>query len=253
MSKRAFYIWGLHSVKALLTFNPHLALEVSLRAHPDSPALDELGALSEQMGISVKRVEAKALDKLSGGANHQGVVAKRRSPISGDLKAVVTASLEQSSAPIFLALDHVQDPQNLGACLRLADAAGVAALLMTASGQAPINGAAAKIASGALDTVPIVQISNLVNGLKILAKHGVWIIGTDDAATDNYANTDMLGPVCIVMGSEGRGLRQRTREMCDFLVSIPVEGYVGSLNVTHAAAVVLFEARRQRESARDRC
>ena len=119
---------------------------------------------------------------------------------------------------------------------------------MTDSGQAPINGVAAKIASGALDTIPIVQISNLANGLKALAKAGIWLIGTDDSASDNYTNIDMSGPICIVLGSEGNGLRHRTRELCDFVVSIPIEGYVGSLNVASAAAVCLFEARRQRHT-----
>ena len=250
MSKKSFHVWGLHSVKALLRFNPHLTLEIWLRESQESESLSEILALAQGAGVSVNRVAAKALDKLSNGANHQGVVAKRRSPVSSDLKALLNAAFEKQAAPIFVALDQIQDPQNLGACLRLADAAGVAGLLMSESGQAPVNGVSAKIASGALDTVPIVQISNLANGLKLMAKHGIWLIGTDDSAADNYENTEMLGPICIVLGSEGKGLRQRTREICDFLVSIPIEGHVGSLNVASAAAVCLFEARRQRRAKR---
>lgn len=249
MSKKSFHVWGLHSVKALLTFNPHLALNVWLKEPPRSEAQDEIFALAQTAGVSIEIVAAKALDKLSKGANHQGVVANRRSPAITDLKSFLTETLEKEAAPIFLALDQIQDPQNLGTCLRLADTAGVAGVVITEAGQAPISGTAAKIASGAMDSVPIVQIANLGNGLRALAKSGVWIIGTDDSATDIYSNTDMRGPICLVMGSEGEGLRHRTRELCDFLVSIPVEGYVGSLNVANAAAVCLFEARRQRQVA----
>lgn len=248
MSKKSFHVWGLHSVKALLTFNPHLALEVCLRDSQDSESLTEIGSLAKTAGVSVNLVASKALDKLSQGANHQGVVAHRRSPVLTDLKAHLRSVLESQPAPIFVALDQIQDPQNLGACLRLADAAGVVGLVIGGSGQAPINGVVAKIASGALDTVPIVQVGNLASGLQILADRGIWLIGTDDSATENYADTDMLGPICFVFGSEGSGLRQRTRDVCDFLVSIPIEGHVGSLNVASAAAVCLFEARRQRQA-----
>lgn len=252
MAKRTFYVWGLHCVSTMLRFNPQDALELWIREHNDNPALAELATVSESAGLPVQHVSAKALDKLSGGSNHQGVVAKRRSPVIQNLSQVAESAMSafaehgNAASPVFLALDQVQDPQNLGACIRLADAAGVAAVILTTSGQAPLNGVVAKVASGAMDTVNIVQVPNLGQGLVKLKDAGVWIIGTDDKASDCYTDTDMSGPICLVLGSEGEGIRSRTRELCDFLVSIPIGGAVGSLNVSNAAAVCLFEAQRQR-------
>lgn len=265
MAKRTFHIWGLHAVSAMLRFNPQDALEIWLR-EPDGPAnLSELAAMAENAGVAIKYVSMKALDKLSNAANHQGVVANRRNPANADLGELAQQAMalfenelvdESSSvnrltknnpAPIFLALDQIKDPQNFGACLRLADLAGVSAVVVAGSGQAPLNGVVAKVASGAMDSVQIVQVSNLAQGILKLKQAGFWVIGTDDQATENYYDTDMTGPICLVLGSEGQGMRNRTGELCDFLVSIPTDGVVGSLNVSNAAAVCLFEARRQRQ------
>ena len=240
----------------MLKFNPQDALEIWLREANDVSTHADLAIAAERAGASIKYVSMKALDKLSNGANHQGVVANRRNPAAGDLQVVAEASMKHSddasarstdsAAPIFLALDQIKDPQNFGACLRLADLAGVSAVLVAGAGQAPLNGVVAKVASGAMDSVQIVQISNLAQGLLKLKKAGFWIVGTDDQASDAYHDTDLTGPICLVLGSEGQGMRSRTTELCDFLISIPTTGIVGSLNVSNAAAVCLFEARRQR-------
>ncbi|MEM7465305.1 MAG: 23S rRNA (guanosine(2251)-2'-O)-methyltransferase RlmB [Pseudomonadota bacterium] len=248
MSKRSFIVWGTHSVSALLKFNPHQLLEIWLREPIEqSGPLNALRQLCESADIRFNAADKKQLDKLTGGANHQGAVARRRSPIRSDLENLVDGILETQPNPLFLALDQVQDPQNFGSCLRLADAAGVSGVIIPGTSQAPISGVVAKVASGALDSVPIVQINNLGNGLRLLKKKGVWVVGTDDAANEIYTDTDLSGATCLVLGSEGEGLRQRTRETCDFVVSIPMTGEVGSLNVANAAAVCLFEARRQRQ------
>ncbi|MGR8950310.1 MAG: 23S rRNA (guanosine(2251)-2'-O)-methyltransferase RlmB [Gammaproteobacteria bacterium] len=246
MAKRPFNIWGTHAVSSLLKHNPHLALEIWISDQRQADPLNEIAVLCDAAGVSVTYLSNKAMDKLCNDANHQGVIAKRRSPASSDLQGVATKVLAENPTPIFVALDQVQDPQNLGACLRLADAAGASGLLIAESGQAPLSGVVAKVASGAMDTVPIIQINNFGNGLRVLAKLGVWIVGTDDSASQSYADVDMTAPVCLVLGSEGDGLRHRTREICDHLVTIPIVGEVGSLNVSNAAAVCLFEARRQR-------
>ena len=247
MAKRPFNIWGTHAVTALLQHNPHQALEVWLSSERRSEGLEAIRTQCEAAGITVTSIAAKALDKLSNQANHQGVVAKRRSPVTADIASLQIEVQQKRLPPLYVALDQVKDPQNLGACLRLADAAGVAGLIIPEASQAPLSGVVAKVASGAMDTIPIVQINNFGNGLRDLAKQGVWIVGTDDSAAQSYAETDMTVPLCLVFGSEQDGLRQRTREICDYLVTIPIVGAVGSLNVSNAAAVCLFEARRQRQ------
>ena len=247
MAKRPFNIWGTHAVTALLKHNPHHALEVWLSSERNSEELIQITNHCKASGITLSSVSNKALDKLCNQANHQGAVAKRRSPITSDLGAMVSAVLQGKTAPMFMALDQVKDPQNLGACLRLADVAGVDGMIIPEASQAPLSGVVAKIASGAMDTVPIVQINNFGNGLRDRAKQGGGVVGTDDGAAQAYTEIDLTVPLCWVFGSEQDGLRQRTRDICDYLVSIPMVGAVGSLNVSNAAAVCLFEARRQRQ------
>lgn len=261
MAKRTFHVWGLHAVTTMLRLNPQDVLEIWLRESSYVAALNELADAASSVGVAIKYVSPKALDKLSNGSNHQGVVANRRSPVFLDLDEATNAAITDyetkhkaneldasayRGGPIFLALDQVKDPQNFGACLRLADAAGVSAVLVSGAGQAPLNGVVSKVASGAMDSVKILQIGNLAQGLLKLKKAGFWIIGTDDQAVDCYTEVDMTGPICLVLGSEGEGMRNLTTELCDFLVSIPTSGVVGSLNVSNAAAVCLFEAQRQR-------
>lgn len=249
MAKKSFYVWGIHSAHATLKFNPQDILEISIRQGHDSQALSDINRLAESLGLNVKLLPSKTLDKLSDGANHQGVLINRRTPAADNLDEIIASNETGANAPLYLALDQIQDPQNLGACLRVADAAGVSALLVTNAGQAPLNGIVGKVASGAMDSVQIVQLNNLAQGLIKLRRAGVWIVGTDHEAGAEYSHLDLTGPICIVLGSEGFGIRQRTRELCDYLVSIPTTGYVRSLNVANAAAVCLFEAQRQRRSA----
>jgi len=172
-------------------------------------------------------------------------------PRAGDPETQLEEALEAAQgAPLLLVLDGVQDPHNLGACLRSADAAGVTAVIAPRDRSAGLTAVARKVAAGAAETVPFVPVVNLARALRDLKERGVWLVGTDDTADKTLFEADLKGPVALVMGSEGEGLRRLTRECCDQLVSIPMAGAVESLNVSVATGVVLFEAVRQRTAAR---
>jgi 23S rRNA (guanosine2251-2'-O)-methyltransferase len=187
----------------------------------------------------------KTLDDKARGANHQGIMARVKSAKQlneNDLDAIV-ASQEQ---PLLLILDGVTDPHNLGACLRNADAAGVAAVIVPKDKSAPMTATVSKVACGAAETVPLVRVTNLARTMRALQEQGVWIAGTAGEATHDIYQAKLTGPLAIVMGAEGDGMRRLTRETCDDLIKIPMAGSVSSLNVSVASGICLFEAVRQR-------
>jgi 23S rRNA (guanosine2251-2'-O)-methyltransferase len=212
----------------------------------DAGRLAEIRALAARSGIQVTTVDAAVLDKLAEGGRHQGVLAEVVAR-SGDPETQLEEALEAASGPpLLLVLDGVQDPHNLGACLRSADAAGVAAVIVPRDRAAGLTPVVRKVAAGAAETVPLVSVVNLARTIRELKERGIWLTGTDDSADKSLYDVDLKGPLAIVMGSEGEGMRRLTRECCDQLVSIPMGGAVESLNVSVAAGVVLFEAVRQR-------
>lgn len=242
-------VWGLHACRAVLARAGADVLEMWLR---EDTAHGELAALADTavaLGLRPQRVPAATLDRLSEGAVHQGVVLRRRAPQPLDLAGLRARLAERRGTPLVLALDHPQDPHNLGACLRVADGAGADALLLPKDRSVGLTAVAAKVASGAADAVPIATVPNLVQALESLKQDGLWVVGaTDDAPGSLYA-ADLRIPLVLVLGAESEGLRRLTRASCDLLVSIPMAGSVSSLNLSTAAAVCLFEARRQRLSA----
>jgi 23S rRNA (guanosine2251-2'-O)-methyltransferase len=241
-------VWGLHAVNAVLARAPEDVLECWVRDESGNADLAALVAEATRRGVRVQRVPASTLDRLSDKAVHQGVVLRRRPPAALDLTWLRARIAEAQTPPLVLALDHPQDPHNLGACLRVADGAGADAVLIPRDRSVSLTPAAAKVASGAADSMPLVQVPNLVQALESLKTDGLWVIGTaDDAPASLYA-TDLRGPTVLVLGAEAEGLRRLTRASCDLLVSIPMAGSVSSLNLSTAAAVCLFEARRQRLS-----
>jgi 23S rRNA (guanosine2251-2'-O)-methyltransferase len=196
--------------------------------------------------VQVSTADDALLNQLAAGERHQGVVAELVAQ-AGDPETQLEEALEAAGdAPLLLVLDGVQDPHNLGACLRSADAAGVAAVIVPRDRAAGLTPVVRKVAAGAAETVPLVAVVNLARTLRELKNRGVWLVGTDDAADRTLYEADLKGPVALVMGSEGEGMRRLTRECCDQLVSIPMAGAVESLNVSVAAGVALFEAVRQR-------
>jgi len=238
--------YGIHSVRVLLSRHPQRVRRVLLAGGRDAGRLAELRSLAQRAGVQVITADDATLDKLAEGERHQGVVAEVL-PRAGDPETQLEEALEAAgSAPLLLVLDGVQDPHNLGACLRSADAAGVAAVIVPRDRAAGLTPVVRKVAAGAAETVPLVAVVNLARTLRELKERGIWLVGTDDAADNTLYDADMKGPVALVMGSEGEGMRRLTRECCDQLVSIPMAGAVESLNVSVATGVVLFEAVRQR-------
>jgi len=240
------WIIGLHAVQAALKHEPDAIREVWVDAKRQDARLRSVLAMAEQCGIPVHPEARATLDRLSGNARHQGVLAQRKATRvqqEDDLPAILAAAPEPA---LLLVLDGVQDPHNLGACLRSADAAGVHAVLAPADRAVGLTPAARKVASGAAETTPFIQVTNLARCLRELQQQGVWLVGAAGEARTRWYEVDLTGPIALVMGAEEKGLRRLTRETCDYLVSIPMAGSVASLNVSVAAGVFLFEARRQR-------
>ncbi len=234
---------GVHPVRHALAQAPERALELWLQ---DGAAGDGLAAIAQaarQAGVAIQVVPRRTLDRLAGDVRHQGVLLRQRAPSGGaDLEAL----LEGVADPLLLVLDGVQDPHNLGACLRTANAAGALAIVAPLHRGTGLTATVRKAACGAAERTPLVQVRNLARALADLKDRGIRLVGAaDDAPQDLYA-ARLDGPLALVLGAEDQGLRRLTRESCDELVGIPMRGSVESLNVSVAAAVCLYEAVRQR-------
>lgn len=240
-------IFGLHAVRLMLERHPELVRAVRLAERRDDPRVRTIEELARRHGLPVGRVDSETLKRQLGDVVHQGVVAEI-TPLPPWSEDELLAALQGSQAPILLALDGVQDPHNLGACLRTADACGALAVIVPKDRAAQLTPAARKVAAGAAETTPVVAVTNLVRSLKLLKEAGLWVVGADAAAEKSADTVDLKGPVVLVLGAEGAGLRQLTRQNCDFLVQLPQLGAVESLNVSVAAGMLLYEAVRQRGS-----
>jgi len=244
--KRAERVFGLHAVQSLLERTPgRVSVLLALESRADA-RMQAILALAEKANVPVRRVARSELDERAPGVSHQGVVAEMAAAV-----ALSESELPQflgglGRPPLLLILDGVQDPHNLGACLRTADAAGVDAVILPKDRSAPLNATARKVACGAAETVPVVRVTNLARTLRTIRDAGVWLYGAAGEAPRALYDADLSGPVALVLGGEGKGLRRLTREHCDDLVAIPLAGSVSSLNVSVATGVCLFEARRQR-------
>jgi len=240
-------IYGLHAVEALLRHHPKRVKQVWLAEGRDDPRVQTLVQLAEQSRVRVAQCERRELDAWVDGV-HQGVVADvSPSQVWGD--AMLEELLDRTEgAPLLLVLDGVTDPHNLGACLRTADAAGALAVIIPKDKSATLNATVRKVACGAAEVIPLVAVTNLARTLEKLQQRGLWVVGTAGEAEQEIYDQDLRGPIVLVMGAEGKGMRRLTREHCDFLVRLPMAGSVSSLNVSVATGVCLFEALRQRRS-----
>ena len=208
---------------------------------------DFLKQAEEILGERLHAADAERLQKLVGHDRHQGVVAlAEKMTIARTITEVVEDLEEAQQKPLFLILDGVTDPHNFGACLRVADGAGVDAVVIPKDRSASINATVSKVSSGASEVMPVITVTNLVRSMKELQEAGVWLIGTDDEAQKSIYDLDLSGSIGIVMGAEGDGMRRLTKETCDELVRIPMQGVVSSLNVSVASGVCLYEVLRQR-------
>jgi 23S rRNA (guanosine2251-2'-O)-methyltransferase len=239
------FVFGIHAVAALLARSPErIALLQVVEGRADQ-RMRQLLAVAERSGVAIQRVDRAELDKSD--VRHQGVIAQLVHQIEyseADLATIV----QRNTNPLLLILDGVTDPHNLGACLRSADAAGVVAVIAPRDNAASLTPVVRKVACGAAEVIPFIQVTNLARTLKALQEMGVWIVGTAGEADTILYEQDLSGPIALAMGAEGSGLRRLTREYCDFLVKLPMAGSVSSLNVSVATGVCLFEAVRQRQA-----
>ena len=244
--KRSETIYGMHAVRVMLERHAQRVLNVRLAEQRGDARVREIEELAQRARRPVQRVDMHSLRQQLGDVAHQGVAAEI-TPVAPWGEDELLEALQSAQAPLLLALDGVQDPHNLGACLRSADACGALAVIVPRDRAAQLTPAVRKVAAGAAETTPVVSVTNLVRTLKLLKEAGLWIVGADAAAATPARHVDLTGPVVLVVGAEGSGLRHLTRQNCDFLVSLPQRGAVESLNVSVAAAMLLYEALRQRD------
>ncbi len=239
-------IHGLHTVAAALRADPESIARLYVDRARRDERMKELRALAREAGVRVEAIERERLDELVGGARHQGAVAEGRVALAQDERELAPLLEGLSEPPFLLVLDQVQDPHNLGACLRSADAAGVHAVLLPGRRAAGLSATVRRVACGAAESVPLVQVGNLARALRALRDRGIWLVGAAGDGDTLLYEADLRGPLALVLGGEGKGLRRLTREHCDVLVRIPMAGSVASVNVSVATGICLFEAVRQR-------
>ncbi len=244
--RETHWVFGIHAVDALLQRQPNRIEELWLQQGRNDQRVQAIQQHAQQLGIECKIVPRDMLDKQVDG-RHQGVLASAK-PAQVLRDRDLTLLLDGlEAAPLLLILDGVTDPHNLGACLRTADAAGVNAVIAPKDNSASLNATVRKVACGAAEVVPFIQVTNLARTMKEIQQRGIWITGTAGEAEQDVYDADLTGAVAMVMGAEGKGMRRLTRENCDYLVKLPMAGSVSSLNVSVATGICLFEAVRQRK------
>lgn len=249
MKNSKTFVYGFHAVQTLLQQTPQRVQKIYIQAGREDQRIKQLQKLAERQHITSQILSRKELDNLTQESNHQGIVAicVATAPTQ-TFPTDIETLLEELTEPAFLLiLDGVQDPHNLGACLRSANAAGVHAVIAPKDRAVGITPVVEKVASGAAELTPFIQVTNLARTLEMLKEQGIWIYGAAEEATENLFQVDLTGPIALVLGAEGSGLRRLTQDYCDKLIKIPTMGEISSLNVSVAAGVCLFEALRQRE------
>lgn len=246
---QARYVTGLRAVEQLLANNPADVTRIYAEYRTANPRVEAVVARARSHGIDVQSANRARLEQMSGESRHQGIVAEiSRSTLLDEaaLRTLVEDRLGAGQKPLLLVLDGIQDPHNLGACLRTADAAGVDAVVVPRHGAAGLTPTVSKVAAGAAETLPFAKVSNLGKTLDWLGEYGVLRIGTSDQAPESLYETDLSGPLTLVMGHEHSGLSKAAARRCDRLVGLPMLGQVASLNVSVATGICLYEALRQR-------
>jgi 23S rRNA (guanosine2251-2'-O)-methyltransferase len=242
-------VYGVHAVEALLRHHPKRVKQLWLAESRSEPRVRALLELAGQQRVPVGQKDRRELDEWAEGV-HQGVVAEV-SPSQVWGEAMLEELLDRCEGPpLLLVLDGVTDPHNLGACLRTADAAGALAVIVPKDKSATLNATVRKVACGAAEVIPLVAVTNLARCLEKLRQRGLWTVGTAGEAEQSLYQQDLSGPTVLIMGAEGKGMRRLTRDLCDYLVRLPMSGSVSSLNVSVATGICLFEAVRQRSSGK---
>ena len=239
-------LFGIHAVQAALDYSPEKLRRAWVDHQRQDGRLKRLVDDLQTLGICPEKTERKKLDRMADGKNHQGIVVEVELPAMRSEDALKQAVTNLSESAFYLVLDQVQDPHNLGACLRTADAVGVHGIIVTKDNAAGITPTVCKVASGAAETVPVYQVTNLARVLRWLKEQNIWVVGTAGEAEQTVYDIKLDMPLALVMGTEGVGMRHLTRQHCDFLVKIPMSGQVESLNVSVAAGVLMYEVFRQK-------
>ena len=238
-------VYGVHSVRTLVEKRPETIREAVVLGGSRSGCLPELRRALDALGIPVEEVDRQRLDRMSGGGRHQGIMVRTAGTGEMGISEFEEMVIARGRSFHCLVLDGVQDPRNLGACLRSADAAGVDAVVVPRRRAASLTATALKAASGAAAIVPLVRVNNLAGTIRWLRNAGVWIVGAEGGASRTIYQAGFRLPLALVVGGEWKGLRRLTRELCDETLSIPMRGVVESLNVSVAVGVLLFEVQRQ--------
>ncbi|WP_417546143.1 23S rRNA (guanosine(2251)-2'-O)-methyltransferase RlmB [Marinobacter sp.] len=239
------FVFGWHAVEAVLKREPGRLQQVWIQTGRQDKRVKTITDSLDELGVKWAVVHRRELDERVGGV-HQGVVAAVTESREWTEDDLLTQLATSDKPPFLLVLDGVTDPHNLGACMRTCDAVGIQAVIVPKDKSASLTAVARKVACGAAETVPFVRVTNLARFLRTLKDQGVWLIGTAGEAEATLYQADFKGPVALVMGAEGTGMRRLTREHCDQLINIPMLGHVDSLNVSVATGVCLYEALRQR-------
>lgn len=248
MSKDNQWIAGINSVEAAIANDAENVREVLIEAGARNPRISEIETNARRYGIEVRRVTQQALEGIAGGLRHQGAVARYAAARAWDENELPELVEAAGGKALILVLDGVQDPHNLGACLRSAAAAGATAVVIPKDKAVQVNATVRKTSAGAADSIPVIRATNLARCMRDLQQMGVWLYGLAGDATASLYKIDLRGNVALVLGGEADGLRRLTREHCDQLVKIPMPGTTESLNVSVATGVSLFEAVRQRQA-----
>ena len=243
---------GIHAVEAALNHDVGNLVELYIESGSQNARVKELGERARELGVKPHARDRAALDRMTGGARHQGVVARYNAPAALAESALAGLVGQAGREALLLVLDGVTDPHNFGACLRSAEAAGVTAVVVPKDRAVGVTPTVRRASAGAADRVPIVSVTNLARALKALKDAGVWLVGLAGDTPQSIYAVDLDGPIAVVLGGEGEGMRRLTREACDFLANIPMRGDIESLNVSVATGIVLFETLRQRAAKRAR-
>ncbi len=244
----SIHIFGFHSLEAILNSGPELILNVFVQNGRRDRRMQDLLTKLENQKIKYSSTDKNILDRLAKGELHHGVLAEITLPTLPGQDKLIEHIKHYSINPLILILDSIQDPRNLGACLRNANAAGVDCVVVNKDRSAPINALVHKTSAGAINQINIFQVTNLARTIKELQKNGIWVLGLDGLSNNSLYKANLCEPIALVMGSEGKGLRKLVKTSCDELVSIPMMGNVESLNISVATGIALFESRRQRQT-----
>jgi len=248
MSK-SIHIFGFHSIESLLSSNPESVLKVFIQSVRKDNRVHNLNQTLSDLKIPCLELDKYDLERIAKGETHQGIISEVILPPLLTEDALLSSIESLQTKPLILILDSIQDPRNLGACLRSANAAGVSHVIINKDGSAPINALVHKTSAGAINSLQIFHVTNLSRTIKSIQGKGIWVIGLDGDSTSKIYDVNLSDATAIVMGTEGKGIRQLIKKTCDQLVTIPMSGNIESLNVSVATGIALFESKRQRESS----